>query len=96
MGNNNTGRKKREERKRKLAHKQFKRLGVRNNSATAAPIDETDQINPVACGLTGRNVHYSLPISLSEVKSSRYKQWLHYYLSLCWVDAGQAPLQPTT
>lgn len=59
MGNNNVGRKKREERKRKLAHKQFKRLGVRNNSAAAAPIDETDQISPVAGGLPGRKVHYS-------------------------------------
>lgn len=59
MGNNNAGRKKREERKRKLAHKQFKRLGVRNNSAAAAPIDETDQISPVAGGLPGKKVHYS-------------------------------------
>lgn len=60
--------------KRKLAHKQFKRLEVRNNSAAAAPIDETNQINRVAGGLPGRKVHYSLPISLSAFKPSRPQQ----------------------
>lgn len=61
------GRKKKE----KLPISKFKRLGVRNNSAAAAPIDETNQINPVAGGSPGRKVHYSLPISLSGFKSSR-------------------------
>lgn len=75
MGNNNAGRKKRKERKRKLAHKQFKRLGVRNNSAAAAPIDETDQIKPVAGGdQPGGKFIIVLPISLSGLKWPRRKQ----------------------
>lgn len=56
--------------KEKLAQKQFKRLGVRNNGAAAAPIDETNQINPAAGGLAESKVHYSLPILHSGFKSS--------------------------